>query len=151
MSLSRSPSPRRAGGWASPGLSADISHGKVRAASPNITSINGSADGSSGGPTWASAKQRSARVEHGGYPKYESQNNGMWRRFRRTISMSLPIDEQEKLGGRGSSGSLRSLWTSDWRDLPRRLLNVLSRRRKWLAVLITIIALLTLWNTCTFS
>ncbi|CZT24750.1 related to MNN10-subunit of mannosyltransferase complex [Ramularia collo-cygni] len=144
MSLSRSPSPRRGGGWASPGLSADISNGKVRAASPSITSIHANADRS--GPTWSSAKQRSARVEHGGYPKYESQNSGIWRRFKRNMSLSLPFSEKDKMG-RGSPGSLKALLTGDWRDIPRNLLALLSRRRKLVAACLLIVGMIVLWNT----
>lgn len=138
MSLSRSPSPRRGGGWSSPGLNADMSHGKVRAASPNITSMNGGAAGSSGGLSWASAKERSARVKDGGW-------------VRRQLSLSLPFSEKEKLGRGRSDGSFRALWTSDWRDIPRRLLLLLSRRRREVAVLLLIVALLTVWNTSEYS
>lgn len=151
MSLSRSPSPRLGGGWSSPGLSADVTHGKVRAASPNITSINGGTDDSGNGVTWASAKQRSARVEHGGYPKYESQNTGIWRRLRRNLSLSLPFSEQEKLGRGRSTGSLKALWTSEWRDIPRGLLALLSRRRKELAMLLALVAMMWLWNSSEYG
>lgn len=86
-------------------------------------------------------------MEHGGYPKYESQNTGIWRRLRRNISLSLPFNEQEKLGRGRSTGSFKALWTSQWRDIPRRLLELLSRRRKEVALLLAVVGLMVMWNT----
>ena len=93
MSLSRSPSPRPGGGWASPGL--------------NSPAGTFSSCRSSGGSsvTWESAKRKSQGVH--GYPAFAIRNNGFFRRHYRKISSSLPrfnlgsercYAEKEKLG-----------------------------------------------------
>lgn len=77
MSLSRSPSPQRKGGWSTPGLS-------TPRRSPKPYNMNNGHD-----VTWASAQARSAQVN--GYPK---QNNGYGfgfiGRHMRNFSASLP-------------------------------------------------------------
>lgn len=108
MSLSRSPSPRGGGGWASPGLTTpyDNMSGK---SSPRKTygdvPENGSAATSSDNVTWASAKARSEEVK--GYPSFSTRNNGFFSRHARKISTSLPtfsmgarrdFSDKEKLG-----------------------------------------------------
>lgn len=146
MSLSRSPSPRREGGWSSPGLSTpyDESGGRSRSPRKAYGGLNG---GPQGGVTWASAKANSARVN--GYPSYQSQNQGFFSRHMRNLSESLPyfahggqedrFAEKEKLGrGRhGGSGS--------WADVPRRIALLLSRRRKYLALLVLALFAILLW------
>ncbi|KAL3418635.1 golgi mannosyltransferase complex subunit [Phlyctema vagabunda] len=108
MSLSRSPSPRPGGGWASPGLN-----------SPGFASYSGrSSPGKPYTPngansvTWESAKAKSEGVN--GYPSFSTQNNGFFNRHYRKISSSLPhfnlggerpYAEKEKLG-RGRNGKL---------------------------------------------
>ncbi|KAL2066254.1 hypothetical protein VTL71DRAFT_2325 [Oculimacula yallundae] len=98
MSLSRSPSPRPGGGWASPGL-ANVS-GRNSPAKP-YRSANGGTDS----VTWESAKAKTEGVK--GYPSFSTQNNGFFNRHYRTISSSLPsfnmgpeksYAEKEKLG-----------------------------------------------------
>ena len=100
MSLSRSPSPRRGGGWSSPGLTSPYESGN---ASPRKAygDINGSAGTS---VTWETAKARSAEVK--GYPSFSTQNQGFFLRHARKISTSLPTfsmgrrdySDKEKLG-----------------------------------------------------
>lgn len=145
MSLSRSPSPRRDGGWSSPGLSTPYDESSGRSRSPR--KAYGGINGGPQGVTWASAKANSARVN--GYPSYQSQNQGFFSRHMRNLSESLPyfahggqedrFAEKEKLGrGRpGGSGS--------WADVPRRIALLLSRRRKYLALLVLALFAILLW------
>lgn len=144
MSLDRSPSPQPNGGWSSPGLTTpfeDPKSGRLRSVSP---SMNGGH-----GVTWASAKANSERVN--GYPRYQSQNQGFFNRVRK-MSMSLPLfahggqedryAEKEKLG-RGRPG--RDGGRMAWGDFPRRIGLLLSRRRKYMALLILGLFLLLWW------
>jgi mannan polymerase II complex MNN10 subunit len=98
MSLSRSPSPRPGGGWASPGLAIN---GSGR--SSPVKTYAGTNGGSN--VTWESAKAKSAGVN--GYPSFSTQNNGFFNRHYRRLSSSLPrfnlgsdksYAEKEKLG-----------------------------------------------------
>lgn len=106
MSLSRSPSPRRGGGWSSPGLTSPYDNASGKS-SPRKTygdyQINGSASGDD--VTWASAKARSEEVK--GYPSFSTRNQGFFSRHARKISTSLPtfsmgarrnFSDKEKLG-----------------------------------------------------
>lgn len=113
MSLSRSPSPRRGGGWASPGLTNPYDGVSGRSTPRHGYSefpFNGGS--SNNNVTWASAKAKSEEVN--GYPSFSTQNNGFFSRHARQISRRLPsftlggrkdYAEKEKLGrGRWSSG-----------------------------------------------
>lgn len=144
MSLSRSPSPRRDGGWSSPGLTTpyDESNGRSRSPRKAYGDINGGAQG----VTWASAKANSARVN--GYPSYQSQNKGFFSRHMRNLSESLPYfahggqedrhaEKERSSRGRNSGGS--------WADVPRRIAFLLSRRRKYAAMLVLAIFAILLW------
>ncbi|EME88277.1 glycosyltransferase family 34 protein [Pseudocercospora fijiensis CIRAD86] len=144
MSLDRSPSPRRDGGWSSPGLTTpdgEINGKRLRGASPSASSgMNGGHD-----VTWASAKQRSARIS--GYPSYQSTNQGFFGRFKRKLSMSLPyayggqdgrFAEKEKLG-RGRLPVQKMQWTELLAEMVRRMGLILSRKRKWYALVILIL------------
>ncbi|KAK3080936.1 hypothetical protein LTS18_011760, partial [Coniosporium uncinatum] len=102
MSLSRSPSPQRGGGWSSPGLTTPY-NSTSRRSSPMRAYANG-------GPnniTWASAKAKSAEVKS--YPAFETRNQNVFARYARKFStgMGLPTfngdpdkdyAEKEKLG-----------------------------------------------------
>jgi mannan polymerase II complex MNN10 subunit len=95
MSLSRSPSPQRGGGWSSPGLTTPYNGSSGRS-----TPMRSYANGSTASVTWASAQARSAEVK--GYPSLSShgQGNFLSRHFRK-LSMTLPhlgYAEKEKLG-----------------------------------------------------
>ena len=103
MSLSRSPSPRPGGGWASPGLNS--SYGETSGRSSPQKSYSATA-ANSNSVTWESAKAKSAGV-NSGYPSFSTQNNGFFNRHYRSISNSLPrfnmgseksYAEKEKLG-----------------------------------------------------
>jgi mannan polymerase II complex MNN10 subunit len=95
MSLSRSPSPRREGGWSSPGLMnfADDSNS------------NPKSNSSGNNVTWAGAKKKSEAV-NGGHQAFPN-NSGFFNRHMRNLSNSLPrfsmngdysYSEKEKLG-----------------------------------------------------
>lgn len=119
MSLSRSPSPRPGGGWASPGLTNPYANVSGRS-SPTKTYRGANGDAN---VTWESAKAKTEGVN--GYPSFSTQNNGFFNRHYRRISQSLPrfnlgpdksFAEKEKLGrGRwmprdgGRIGRVRSL------------------------------------------
>lgn len=93
MSLSRSPSPRRDGGWATPGLTDTSGRASPRKGYAN-EQMNGA---------WAAAKAKSDQVM--GYPSFSTRNEGFFSRSKRKISASLPrfngtkdYRELEKLG-----------------------------------------------------
>ena len=144
MSLSRSPSPRRDGGWSSPGLTTpyDESNGRSRSPRKPYGGINGGTQG----VTWASAKANSARVN--GYPSYQSQNKGFFSRHMRNLSESLPYfahggqedryaEKEKSARGRPGGGS--------WADVPKRIAFLMSRRRKYAAMLVLAIFAILLW------
>lgn len=151
MSLDRSPSPQRGGGWSSPGLTTPVDElgaagaSRSRGASPRkgYGELNGGR-----GVTWATAKAGSARVN--GYPSYQSQNQGFFGRHMRRISSGLPqylagggddrYAEKEKLGRGRSKG-----WMSGLQELPRRLGLLLSRRRKHAALLVMAVLAVMVW------
>ena len=81
MSLSRSPSPKRGGGWASPGLNANFA--QSRSSTP-VTSYS-----QNHSVTWASAQARSHQVN--GYPAYQDAGSGFLSKHMRKISASLPF------------------------------------------------------------
>ena len=105
MSLSRSPSPRHGGGWASPGLTSpfDTMGGS---SSPRKTygDIEMNGHGNRTEVTWSSVKARSEEVRS--YPSFSTRNTGFFSRNARKISSSLPrfnlggrnYAEKEKLG-----------------------------------------------------
>jgi hypothetical protein len=102
MSLSRSPSPRPGGGWASPGLNSP--YASVSGRSSPAKSYRGN-NGGSNSVTWESAKAKSDGIN--GYPSFSTHNNGFFNRHYRNISNSLPhfslsadksYAEKEKLG-----------------------------------------------------
>lgn len=112
MSLSRSPSPRRGGGWSTPGLTTQYDSVSGRASPrPGYAEFPFNAGSSNDSVTWASAKARSEEVN--GYPSFSTQNNGFFSRHARQLSRSLPTfnlrarkdyAEKEKLGrGRWAS------------------------------------------------
>ncbi|EEQ85381.2 mannan polymerase II complex MNN10 subunit [Blastomyces dermatitidis ER-3] len=165
MSLSRSPSPRRGGGWSSPGLT--IGAGSSRGSSPrrgfndiansstssgngafypNGSPIAGSGPGN-GAVTWASAKAKSDRIV--GYPSFSTRNNGFFSRQRRKISASLPrfrvnsmldYSEKEKLGrGRWLP---RGLGDMPMRARIKTLLGSLIRRKRFRYLLLLLLTFL---------
>lgn len=135
MSLSRSPSPNRGGGWSSPGLTTPYDNLSGRA-SPRKgygeIQMNGGLGNSN--VTWASAKARSDEVN--GYPSFSTRNNGFFSRHASQISRSLPSfvrgAEKEKLG--------RGRWYSNNGSKPGRILGFLGRSiwRLRLRLLITL-------------
>nr|POF26131.1 putative alpha-1,6-mannosyltransferase mnn10 [Quercus suber] len=148
MSLDRSPSPHRGGGWSSPGLTTPVDdrNGVPRSRGPSPSQAYGNANGGHG-VTWATAKQRSERVN--GYPSYQSQNQGFFARHMRKLSEQLPsfahggqedrYTEKEKLG-RGRTGNQLS---RSWEWLHKTFGINLSRRRKYTALLVVLV--LGLW------
>lgn len=106
MSLSRSPSPRRGGGWASPGLTTPYdSISGQSSPRPGYAEFPFGGGANHNNVTWASAKARSEEVN--GYPSFSTQNNGFLSRHARQISRRLSsfnlrgrrdYAEKEKLG-----------------------------------------------------
>ncbi|KAF1986119.1 glycosyltransferase family 34 protein [Aulographum hederae CBS 113979] len=134
MSLSRSPSPQRGGGWSSPGLNTPYNSGSRRS-SPMRAYSNGATNN----VTWASAQAKSAEVK--GYPAFQTRNQGIFARYARKVSsgMGLPMfagannkdyAEKEKLG--------RGRWASGGRPSITNLLRIIGNnlRRGKLVVLI---------------
>ncbi|KXL46973.1 glycosyltransferase family 34 protein [Acidomyces richmondensis BFW] len=142
MSLDRSPSPQAGGGWSSPGLSPpyEETNGRSRSPGKRYGALNG-------GVTWATAKAKSDRVSRG-YPRYQSQNEGFFSRHYRRISEGLPYfahGGQEDRFAKEKLGRGRSLGRFSVAELPRRLGLLLSRRRKYVALAITLLFALLLW------
>jgi len=136
MSLSRSPSPNRGGGWSSPGLTTPYDTVSGRSSPRRAyggeyqSNVNGGPKGSN--VTWASAKVKSEGVN--GYPSFSTRNNGFFSRHARKLSRSLPsfnirgqrYAEKEKLGrGRHNDGKVRQLATHFGRLLWRMRLRLL--------------------------
>ena len=106
MSLSRSPSPRRGGGWSSPGLTNQFDHISGRSTPRKgygELHMNGVISGNN--VTWASAKAKSEEIN--GYPSFSTRSNGFIARNARKLSNSLPrlnltgrkdYADKEKLG-----------------------------------------------------
>ena len=149
MSLDRSPSPREAGGWSSPGLntSNEGSTARSRGSSPAKKSYG---DLNGGHVTWTNAKAISARVK--GQASYQSQNQGFFSRHMRRISERLPYfahggqeDRYREKGKLGRDRGSLAINQIDWRELPRRIAFVVSRRRKYVAMLVSLILLIVLW------
>lgn len=118
MSLSRSPSPNRGGGWSSPGLINPHDNPSGRSTPRRVYGgehpFNADGGPSHSNVTWASAKARSEEVN--GYPSFSTRNQGFFSRHARQISRSLPsftarprkYGEKEKLGrGRYNEGKIR--------------------------------------------
>lgn len=102
MTLSRSPSPRKGGGWSSPGLTTPSASGR---SSPRKAYGDLNMNGGTNSVTWATAKAKSEEVN--GYPAFSVRHNGFLARHARRISGSLPrfnlgarrdYAEKEKLG-----------------------------------------------------
>ena len=120
MSLSRSPSPNRGGGWSSPGLTTPFDSVSGRS-SPRKTyggefPFNANGGGSSSNVTWASAKAKSDEVNE--YPSFSTRNVGFFTRTARKLSRNLPsftrghksYAEKEKLGrGRYQESRIRRI------------------------------------------
>ena len=121
MSLSRSPSPNRGGGWSSPGLTTPFDNVSGRS-SPRKPfggefPFNANGGTSSGNVTWASAEARRDEVNR--YPSFSTKNSGFFSRNARKLSQSLPTfnkgprrsyAEKEKLGrGRYNESRMRRI------------------------------------------
>ncbi|CAF9922676.1 MAG: hypothetical protein GOMPHAMPRED_002641 [Gomphillus americanus] len=153
MSLSRSPSPRAEGGWASPGLSSDFgSTGGTfspRKAYLDL-SVNGGASGS-GTVTWANARAKTDEVN--GYPSFSTRKTGFFSRHARRISSSLPqfnlglkkdYSEREKLG-RGRPYP----YSGSWSDRMRTFIGSMGRRMRMrgLLVMVLILSIILFYTT----
>ena len=147
MSLDRSPS-REHGGWSSPGLSTPYENGD-RGKSYGDVSMNG--NGSAHGVTWAKARAKSARVQQ---DQTQQGAGGFVARHIRRLSESLPyfahggqedrFAEKEKLGrGRAGGWSGSGSGEAGWRQVPRRVGLLVSRKRKYVALgLLAVIAVM---------
>lgn len=169
MSLDRSPSPNRDGGWSSPGLvtspTGEQSNGRLHGKGKRyIAELNGGV-GVGSNVTWESARANSARVNGSVYTSYQqgqnqNQGRGYFSRHLKRVSSGLPAfyqggretryAEKEKLGRGRIPGSLFSGWRHwrlrDWREVPRRLAWMLSRRRKLVAVVMLFVLGIVLMN-----
>ena len=152
MSLDRSPSPKPDGGWSSPGLAVvddQMNGGASRSRGPSPAKRYGDLNGGHSSVSWASAKERSARVN--GYPSYQSQNTGFFSRHMRRLSESLPyfahggqedrIAEKERLHRVRGGGQARV----SWKEMPRRIGLLISRRRKYVALMVILLVALLVW------
>lgn len=154
MSLSRSPSPRPGGGWASPGLSSPFAN--VSGRSSPTKSYRGS-NGGANSVTWESAKAKTEGVN--GYPSFSTHNNGFFNRHYRNISNSLPsfnlgpeksYAEKEKLG-RGRWMARDGSRMASLRSMVRRISRKAKIRMLLVAAFVVMIILFyttrkTLWN-----
>ena len=99
MSLSRSPSPRRGGGWSSPGLTSNFDSvsgtSSPRKTYGEIQHMNGAT--SSSNVTWSSTKAKSDEIKSKQYPGFQTRNNGFFSRHARRLSGKLP---SFNMGGR---------------------------------------------------
>lgn len=135
MSLSRSPSPQRSGGWSSPGLTTPY-NSNSRRSSP----IRSYANGSANNVTWATAQARSDQVR-----SFSPKNQGFSRHFK-NLSAKLPhfnsrdYSDKEKLGrGRWSPSSAGSRFHNILAFVGRVIWRVKLRVAPVLAVLLFII------------
>ncbi|KAK5158150.1 hypothetical protein LTR04_005261 [Oleoguttula sp. CCFEE 6159] len=129
MSLSRSPSPHRGGGWSSPGLT--MPHNGSSGRTSPMRSYGQYLNGGANNVTWASAQAKSAEIK--GYPALEPKNQGWFARSFRRLPTSLPhfspkrindrYAEKEKFGrGRwppGIKSRLRTIASRIWRAIWR--------------------------------
>lgn len=116
MSLDRSPSPMRDGGWSTPGLTENYNSANGRSRGPSPAKKTYGELNGDHGVTWARAQANSAR--------FKPEKQGFFNRHIRKMSQGLPIwgsggqddryAEKEKLQrGRLGRGS--------WKDVPRIL------------------------------
>ncbi|KAL8672257.1 MAG: hypothetical protein Q9168_003280 [Polycauliona sp. 1 TL-2023] len=147
MSLSRSPSPNKGGGWSSPGLTTnfeDLSGRSTPRKGYGEIQMNGAAGGND--VSWTTAKARSDRVN--GYPSFETRHDGFFTRHARQMSRGLPSfvkgGEKEKLG--------RGRWYSNTGSRTGRILGFLGRsiwrmRLRLLVVLTFVFAIVVFYVT----
>ena len=121
MSLSRSPSPQRGGGWSSPGLTYESGNSSPRRTYGDVQ-VNGTAGS---GVTWESANARTDEVKS--YASRSTPSQGFFARHVRKISHSLPIfdlgkdyAQKEKLG--------RGRWAPNQQTRTGRALSSLGRQ-----------------------
>jgi len=99
LSLSRSPSPLRGGGWSSPGLTSPFDNTSGRSSPRKAYDVHANAGISAqSSVTWATAKAKSEQV-HSGYPSFSTRGQGFFQRHARKISESLPKWGANHVGG----------------------------------------------------
>lgn len=157
MSLDRPPSPAPGGGWASPGLAPNSNDAITERRASRSPAKRNYGDLASAPVTWETAKASSARV-NGYTSNYNGQNQGFFAQHIRRFSSGLPhfrrgvqddrYAEKEKLGRGRIRGRMpfRGWTLQDWRDVPRHIGMLISRRRKYVAVLLMFILGLVLFN-----
>ena len=155
MSLSRSPSPNRGGGWSSPGLTTPFDNLSGRS-TPRKGYGEYQPNGGIGSSnvTWASAKAKSDEINNG-YPSFSTRNNGFFSRHARQLSRSLPgfvrgqrdYAEKEKLG--------RGRWYPNHGSRVERILGFVGRSvwrwRLRLLVLLTLVLAIILFYVTRMS
>ena len=144
MSLSRSPSPKRGGGWASPGLNANFA--QSRSSTP-VTSYS-----QNHSVTWASAQARSNQVN--GYPAYQEHGSGFFGKHMRNISTSLPFfnngprDEREaekEKAGRGRWAPARGGYLANMKSMLGR--HMLRSKPRFVLVLVLLLLIICFYTT----
>ncbi|KAI5208995.1 hypothetical protein E4T39_00971 [Aureobasidium subglaciale] len=144
MSLSRSPSPKRGGGWASPGLNANFA--QSRSTTP-VTSYSQNHT-----VTWASAQARSHKVN--GYPAYQEGGPGFFGKHMRNLSASLPFfnnapkDERQaekEKAGRGKWTPARGGYIASFKALLGR--HLLRSKTRFILVLVLLLFILCFYTT----
>lgn len=157
MSLDRPPSPTPAGGWASPGLVPNPNEPVTERRTSRSPAKRNYGDLAPAPVTWETAKASSARV-NGYMSNYNGQNPGFLAQHMRRISSGLPYfrrgvqddryAEKEKLGRGRIQGRMpfRGWTLQDWQEVPRHIALLISRRRKYVAALLTFILCLVLFN-----
>lgn len=145
MSLSRSPSPQRGGGWSTPGLTDASDYGTPR--QKDYGDLNGSAVNDI---AWAAAKAKSSQVRN--TPSFTTRNEGFFSRQKRKISATLPrfnnfsSDQKDWNAEKLGRGRWRPGVGGRWSRLKTLVGNVL-RKFKMLVVVMLLMALITLlWS-----
>lgn len=145
MSLSRSPSPRRGGGWSTPGLGDDSDHGTPRRR--DYGNLNGSTPNDT---AWAAAKAKSTQIQN--TPSFTTRNEGFFSRQKRKISATLPRFNSfnsnrkdwnaEKLG----RGRWRPAGSGKWSSLKTLVGNILRKFKVLIVMIIFMILGTVLWS-----
>ncbi|KAL8772259.1 MAG: hypothetical protein Q9209_002471 [Squamulea sp. 1 TL-2023] len=135
MSLSRSPSPNKGGGWSSPGLTTNFDNMSGRSTPRKAygdVRMNGGMSGTD--VSWNTAKARSDRVHD--HASYESRHDGFPTRHTRQMSWGLP----RFLGATEKEKSSRRRWFPNNGSRTGRILGFLGSliRRFRLRLLITL-------------
>lgn len=141
MSLSRSPSPHRGGGWSTPGLADQSEHGNAQWTEYN--NLNGTTS-----RTAANTNTRSLQS----MPSFSTRNEGFFSRQRRKISATLPrfnsfnTDQKDWNAEKLGRGRWRPASGIKWGSLKTLIGNILRKFKILLIVLVLIPLTTILWT-----